>query len=284
MIANVGIPLLLLIGVVNSEIESKQNPKPIWDFSLAFRGWYSNAGLGFTGNDSVYSEGRAIAPNLELDALRNRLLIRASHQFSTVFTGKRRIGTSTFDFAIERVDSEGAIGWEFGQHPLKKRGDVYFRALVGYKSLILSEDNLATQNIFNDFKHERQGPFFGLVGILRGTMFSSLDWDLKTTIAYAYLNTKVSQKMAPDISFRDPFHYFSDGLFLDVSFNFYLPFLKRDLQAMFGYKGQWYKPRVGSVRVRRVNPTPHGPEVRMVEVLTQKFQAEGFITGVSFKF
>ena len=258
--------------------------KAVWDFSLAIRGWYSNAGQRFVGNDSVFSEGQALAPSIELDVLRNRFLIRAIHQFSTVFSGDRQVGASVFDHGVERVDSEGALGWEFGHRSLKKGRDFYFRGLGGFKSLVLREDNPTTPAIRNDFKQKRQGPFLGFVGILRGTWGDSLDWDLKTTVAYAYLHTRVSQKVTPDFAYRDPFHYFSDGAFLDLSFNFYLPFRKRDVQAMIGYKGQWYEPREATVMVRRVNPTRNGPEERIVEVLTQKFQASGFIAGVSFKF
>jgi len=284
MVATLCIPLFCLIGILNAEPGESSEPKPTWDFSFAIRGWYSNAGQSFLGNDSVSSDGQALAPSLELDGLRNRFLIRLSHQFSTVFSGQRQVGSSDFEHAVERVDSEAALGWELRQHRFTNGRDIYFRTLGGYKSLVLLEDDLTTPNTLHDFKQAREGPFLGLVGILRGTWGSSFDWDLKTMVAYAYLDTKVTQKMVPGVPFRDPFHYFSDGTFLDLSFNFYLPFRKRDVQAMIGYKGQWFQPRKATVMVRRVNPTLDGTEEGIVELLTQKFQASGFIAGISFKF
>ncbi len=272
---------LLFILVQESGGEASMRPR--WDFLLTLKGWYSESGANPKGLDQLSVDEKGFAPSVEFEAVRNQWLLRLNIQFETEFRGEIR----TFDFRDPsrtlRNDSELAVGRELGNHQFQAGGDAFYRVLIGYKSLVLRQDDLFTSNVLDDFKSTCRGPFVGVAGVYRKLRTSGWDWSLKGMLAFAYLETEHTEKEARTFVVQ-PYYYGSDGVFADISFNLFLPSRKRDIQLLVGYKFQHYNPREDSVTAVAVRQLPNGFERETFQAITESFEAEGWITGISFTF
>lgn len=265
--------LCILVLLSCNEGVAAPPARPQWSFSFATRAWYSDAGLRPSARQ-VVEEGHSIAPQVELEAQREHLLIRFMHQFATPYDATRKFVDGFTDGGLKREDSEYAAGWRFSLFEQQ----YFLRPIIGYKQLTVIQENLRSE-IPDDYNYRYRGPFLAASNKL--VLWDSFSIDLLALVAKFSVH---ADQVLSEVPYQ-PFRYDATGILIDLSLNATLG----SARFMLGYKLQNYPSRQERITIPlrdaqgEVILDPSGNPL-FTQVGAPDFDAHGLIFGVSYQF